>query len=226
MAEIDVTVEALKGIRTALLRFQRDTELFPINVKKHIDALKTECEFTIREVQKLLCELRDKEEQLQDQIDMLEMELNNCLNELDSIDMEISALEQQIASLQIASAAESNNGDINGQARSLSTELSSCESKKASLENDRSQCIMRIDELQNELKEAQRQLQEIQDKIAKTEDKLVRLQSAYSVIVMETDNLCTVIGKFHRNALDTTEGNVSGLNHGINLVEQYMRTNL
>ena len=35
---------------------------------------------------------------------------------------------------------------------------------------------------------------EIQDKIAKTEDKLVRLQSAYRVIVMETDN-CRIMKK-------------------------------
>lgn len=227
MAEIDVTMEALRSVGIALNKFQRDMEPFPANIRRHIEELQVTCNSDISKIQKQIEELKEMEHQLECQIDESESESKGYRYEIYCDEQQIQRLEDSISGCQRKIEIEEIE-EVPSQyvIAPLSNEISSYEQEIRQKQRNIQMCSIIIDELRRKSEQLQEELRETEKKRYRTEDKLSRLQHAYFYVMQESENLCAAVNKFYKHTMETTEGNISGIKRSISLVEKYMTTNL
>lgn len=186
--------------------------------KKQCDDLKSECdscrtkyEQYDNECIRCMCERGALEEELQRQRDAIEEELQSQIQRYGCI---------------IDEKTDSRIGFIENKIRCLDITVSTCKHEMVYHKNAIDKCSSEIKWIESEIQQAEEDLRKVEWERHKTEDKLKRLRKAYFSVMQEADNFSAAVNKFSRRALEVTEGNISGINQSMKLVEKYMSTNL
>ena len=230
MAEINVSIEALRKVGRALYKFQRDIESFPTSVIMHIAELERACFSEVLDAERELNKLKLDENSLIDQKGILEMQYNSLKSEAmqvkSSCENEISRLNFEIANTNATIEYLRQNAPYSEEISILGNVVAQCYVKIDECRYKISRYDYELSEIEWRLEDMKNQLRRVTDDRIKAEDKLSRLRSAYYDVEREADNLSSVIKRFHRNTMDTTGEDISSINRCITLVEEYMHTNL
>lgn len=240
MAQVEVTREALQRTKVSLQNFQMNMEEIPTKMVAHIHQVYGKCEEIIGALQKEIDALTTEIEQLKAYIAGLQEELNRVLRELgerqervvelerkkEEIYSKIFRLEQRIKALQAGNDVEGRNdyeiAMLERECRQLYGELTECKEK---INDERYQIEIlkgRRDSLKQEISRCENTLRELEKERRRKQDKMCRLKASYGCVQNTCNQLKVMVESFQYKTLDSTSGNIAGIDQCISVLDEYM----
>lgn len=250
MPKAEVTIESLMKVKITLQQFKADIASIPQSILRHEDAVQSECEQKIRNLQNQIDELRSIIRKQESDLGGLNSNLidnqnriKGCQNENVGYESEIayvqhriSILKNQKASLdsQLAFAQtyeeqnviQGRQADIMGQIQNQESSLSAIYRKIDANRN-------KIENLEGQKKALQQKIEALKAELKKNineeyrkQNKLDRMNVAFSGLKNDMANLTTEVRRFADNAVLDTDTGIAGVNQCILYIDEYMSTNL
>ena len=211
----------------------------PIKMIGNIQKVYMECNEIISELQREIDALTVALEQLQTRINGLKNELNWVLDEIKRREQNIACLERerqgyynQIAGLQAelhALYASNENGNnssaiaaVEGQIQQLYAAIKKCNEKISSEYYEIKILDAKRVSLEREIYRCEMELMELEAEKRRKLDKMYRLKSAYARVRQEFEQLQAVVKAFQYRTLESTSGNIAGIDQCIAAIEEYM----
>lgn len=249
MAGVNVSREALTGVRMSLNQFKTEIADVPFSMERHAAMLKSECERDIRMVESQISELNQQISAKREELHQLEMELASARKHLSDTEAAQAKTEQALAGInmeiqscisklsQLHSTFNSGAGNEYNQYQqevlAVESRLTMLKEHEWDAEMERQEQERTIQELNNDIKSLQvtidittSEILNLDRDLYRIEGKRDRLKMAYSNLQSELNNFTNSVRRFSQNALEQTQQDIAGVDQCIQYIDDYLATNL
>lgn len=249
MAGVNVSREALTGVRRSLNRFKTEIADVPSSMMMNTSIVQSECERVIWEVksqiEKLKREISDKEaklRQLQDDLAHtrklledterakkrteqnmagIEQEIGRCKGELSQLRTQCSSCDEngQDQCQQAVAMAESRLSTLNDHAAEAAAECREQDGMISGLNNE-------IQRIESGIKDTESELRSLEAELSKKETKWNNLKTAFNSLMSELNIFTNSVRCFTDCSLTQTQRDITSVDQCIQYIDDYLATNL